>query len=83
MGYGLGVIDSELIGIFGLYVAPTARRSRLGKAMLRRIFQWAGMRRARQAYLQVEANNDPALRLYRGMGLTESYPYWYRVRGKH
>jgi len=41
VGYGLGVIDSELIGIFGLYVVPTTRRSGLGKAMLRRIFQWA------------------------------------------
>jgi len=83
VGYGLGVIDSELIGVFGLYVAPTARKSGLGRAMLRRIFQWAEIRGAARAYLQVEANNDPALRLHRGIGLTESYTYWYRVRGNH
>lgn len=83
VGYGLGVIDSELIGIFGLYVAPTARRSGLGKAMVRWILQWAQSRGATKAYLQVEADNDPALRLYRGMGLTESYSYWYRVQGDH
>ena len=81
VGYGLGVIDSELIGIFGLYVAPTARRSGLGKGMLRRIFQWAEMHGAGRAYLQVEANSDPALRLHQGMGLTEFYTYWYRVHG--
>jgi len=83
VGYGLGVIDSELIGIFGLYVAPTARRSGLGKAMLRWVYQWAQSREATKAYLQVEADNDPALRLYRGMGLIESYSYWYRVQGNH
>ena len=74
MGYGLGVINSELVGVFSLYVAPTARRSGLGRAMLRRIFQWAEMHGSGRTYLQVEANNGPALRLHRGMGLIESYP---------
>ncbi len=64
VGYGLGVIDSKLIGVFGLHVTPTARKSGLGKAMLRRIFQWTEIRGAGRAYLQVEANNDPALRLH-------------------
>ena len=73
-GHGLGVINSELVGVCSLYVAPTARRSGLGKAMLRRIFRWAEMRGSGRAYLQVEANNGPALRLHQGMGLTESYP---------
>ena len=83
MGYGLGVLDSELVGIFGLYVVPAVRRSGLGKTMLRRIFQWAGMRGAKQGYLQVEADNAPAIRLYQGIGWSESYPYWYRVQENH
>lgn len=83
VGYGLGVIDSELVGIFGLYVTSAIRRSGLGVTMLRRIFQWAGMRGAKQGYLQVEADNSPAIKMYRGIGWSESYPYWYRVQGNH
>ncbi len=81
VGYVLGVLDSELVGIFGLYVAPTARGSGLGKAMLQWVLRWARLRGATKAYLQVEAKNDPAIRLYCGMGLAEAYPYWYRVQG--
>ncbi len=83
VGYGLGVLDSELVGIFGLYVAPAIRRSGLGETMLLTILQWARMRGAKQGYLQVEADNAPAIKLYRGIGWSESYPYWYRVRGNH
>ncbi|MFC2105964.1 GNAT family N-acetyltransferase [Candidatus Bipolaricaulota bacterium] len=83
VGYGLGVLDSELIGILGLYVAPAVRRSGVGETMLLTILQWARMRGAKQGYLQVEADNAPAIKLYRGIGWSESYPYWYRVQGNH
>jgi ribosomal protein S18 acetylase RimI-like enzyme len=35
---------------------------------------------ARHAYLQVQAGNEPARRLYRPFGFEERYMYWYRGR---
>ena len=37
-------------------------------------------RGARLAFLQVMANNEPALALQRKYGFSESYRYWYRVQ---
>jgi hypothetical protein len=34
---------------------------------------------ARRSYLQVVAGNVPAESLYRNLGYTVAYPYWYRV----
>ena len=35
---------------------------------------------ARNAYLQVNVENEPARRLYREFGFAERYQYWYRGR---
>ena len=40
--------------------------------------KWARLRGAREAWLQVEADNAPALALYRSLGFDEVYRYHYR-----
>ena len=40
--------------------------------------KWARQRGARDAWLQVEADNAPALALYRSLGFDEVYRYHYR-----
>jgi ribosomal protein S18 acetylase RimI-like enzyme len=40
----------------------------------------ARLRGARIAYLQVTAQNEPALALYRRFGFDTAYDYWYRAR---
>jgi ribosomal protein S18 acetylase RimI-like enzyme len=40
--------------------------------------KWARLRGAREAWLQVEADNEPALGLYRSIGFSEIYRYHYR-----
>jgi GNAT superfamily N-acetyltransferase len=77
---GSVVVEAELAGIFGMITAPGARRrgaaSRIVAALLARA-QAAG---ATTAYLQVEADNAPARRVYSKFGFTDAYAYWYRER---
>jgi ribosomal protein S18 acetylase RimI-like enzyme len=37
-------------------------------------------RGAKYAYLQVQLDNKPALKLYSDIGFKEIYRYWYRVK---
>lgn len=41
--------------------------------------EWAGNRGAERLYLQVEAGNEPARRLYESAGFARSHTYHYRV----
>ena len=60
--------DSEL---FRVAVAPEARRSGLGAALLDAALDRAKARGARRMLLEVRASNEPALALYRKLGFTE------------
>jgi ribosomal protein S18 acetylase RimI-like enzyme len=57
----------------------TSRRGQgFGRRVLLSALKWAQARGARTAWLQVEADNESALGLYRSMGFTEAYRYHYR-----
>ena len=60
------------------------RRANRGGGHGRRIvlaaLKWARLRGAREAWLQVEADNGPATALYRSIGFREAYRYHYRRR---
>lgn len=77
---GLGVRQDRFLGIFDLVVNPRQRRQGCGKAVVEALLAWGKEEGARTAYLQVTAENEPALKLYAGLGFREEYPYWYRVR---
>lgn len=59
----------------------TRRRQGHGSRLVGALLAWAINQGARGACLQVDADNTPALTLYRGMGfLKDLYPYRYRVK---
>ncbi|XVX21236.1 GNAT family N-acetyltransferase [Actinomycetota bacterium] len=68
------------VGLFGLHVDPTHRRQGLGAALTGAVAARARARGIRSLYLQVEADTEPAVALYRGMGLGTHHVYWY-LRG--
>jgi ribosomal protein S18 acetylase RimI-like enzyme len=68
------------VGLFDIVTAAPFRRRGLGTQLILHLLQWGKTNGARRAYLQVMCNNDPALRLYTGLGFREIYQYWYRVR---
>jgi ribosomal protein S18 acetylase RimI-like enzyme len=72
------VHDGDLAGLFEVATAPAARGQGYGRNLVLSALKWARLHGARQAWLQVEASNLPALALYRSLGFEALYPYHYR-----
>ena len=83
LGIGLAVADGAYVGLFDVRVASAARGRGLGRAVTDAMLGWARTRSTADApviaYLQVSAENVPALNLYRSLGFVEAYAYHYRV----
>ena len=76
---GLAVREGRLTGMFDIVTDRTRRRQGFGRALMVGLMSWARDRGASDAYLQVVATNEPAIGLYRELGFTDAYHYWYRV----
>ena len=72
------VHDGDLAGLFEIATGEQERGKGYGRAIVRSALKWARLRGAKSAWLQVEADNKPALKLYRQLGFHETYRYHYR-----
>ena len=79
VGFGLAVLERGAVGLYDLAVAPDHRGAGRGRALVEALLHWAAEAGATTAYLQVRAQNAPALRLYESMGFKVAYGYHYRV----
>jgi ribosomal protein S18 acetylase RimI-like enzyme len=77
---GQHAIEGDLVGLYDIYTVEAARGQGLAGALCVQMLEHARSLGARHAYLQVEARNAPALRLYRRLGFTDGYRYHYRIR---
>jgi ribosomal protein S18 acetylase RimI-like enzyme len=68
----------DLAGLFEIATHPAERRRGHARRLLLSALKWARQRGARHAWLQVEADNQPAIPLYRALGFAEIYRYHYR-----
>ena len=75
---GLAIVDGRWLGLFEIIVAPEERRSGLGRAVTESLLAWGEAEGAKQAYLQVVAENTTAIEFYRQIGFEQAYSYWYR-----
>ena len=80
MACGIAVVESGWVGLFGLVTELDMRRRGLGRRLTKALLESGAAAGAKTAYLQVEADNDPALRLYESLGFRDVYQYWYRVK---
>jgi ribosomal protein S18 acetylase RimI-like enzyme len=72
------VHDGNLAGLFELATDPAVRGQGHAKGLIRSALKWAKSRGAKEAWLQVEADNERAIGLYKAMGFSELYRYHYR-----
>ena len=77
---GLGILQGKFIGLFDIVVDKEARRQGYGKRLIESLLAWGKSEGAETSYLQVVAENEPALQLYAKLGFKEDYRYWYRVK---
>ena len=78
MAAGLGVAEREHVGIFAMRTLESERGRGHASAILRGLASWGASEGALTAYLQVEADNSAAQRLYTRAGFRKVYGYHYR-----
>lgn len=74
---GLAVADGPWVGLFDLVTDPARRREGHGRALIEGLLAWGRRQGAERAYLNVSADNAPAVALYEQLGYREAYRYWY------
>jgi ribosomal protein S18 acetylase RimI-like enzyme len=77
---GLAVAERGHIGLFSIVTEEDMRNRGLGTEVVLHLLNWGKSQGAAHTYLQVMANNAPALHLYGKLGFREVYTYWYRVK---
>lgn len=72
------VHDGDLAGLFEIATDAPQRGQGFGRRVVLSALKWARLRGAKQAWLQVEADNTVARTLYESIGFAEIYRYHYR-----
>jgi GNAT superfamily N-acetyltransferase len=74
---GTACISRDWLSVHGMRTLPHARSQGLGASLLSAFVGMAWQRGVTRAFLQVEADNAPALGLYRRFGFTTAWTYHY------
>lgn len=80
VGIVLGVAEKPFIGIYDLLIDPDYRRLGIGEFITKKMLTYAFNNNLKTMYLQVEAKNLPAVRLYEKLEFQERYRYRYMIK---
>lgn len=80
---GIGVVENGYFGIFNIVTGKAHQRQGFSQLLISGLMNWARSIGAHTAYVQVKAENIPAVALYKKLGYREQYHYWYRVQGEN
>ena len=75
---GQFAVETGLVGLYDIHTRAEARSKGLARQLCGRLLSLAASQGAELAYLQVEADNDPARRVYHHLGFADAYGYHYR-----
>ena len=78
---GLGVVERGWLGIYCMATTTDQRRKGGGTQVLNSLAEWGLSQGADKMYLQVESDNEPAIRLYKraGFEFLYNYKYWKKL----
>jgi ribosomal protein S18 acetylase RimI-like enzyme len=82
IGFGYGVLENNIVGIFDIIIRENKRGNGYGEELVKSLLSRAKTEGATMAYLQVVNENTIAKNLYAKLGFTEKYKYWYRIKTK-
>ena len=77
---GLGILDREYIGLYAIHVHPDYRHRNYARSICQTILKKGRSLGATKSYLQVVDGNEAAIRLYRSLGYSHFYTYWFRAK---
>jgi len=77
---GAGVVERGWVGIFDIATVPEFRRQGHATRLIHHLMHWAKQMSAHSAYLQVAQGNLAAEALYKNLGFSPCYQYWYRAK---
>lgn len=72
--------EGDIAGLFDIVTAEEVRGRGYATALCAQLLNWAWNHGMRVVYLQVTADNAPALAVYRKFGFESCYTYHYRCR---
>ena len=75
----IGVIKNGYFGIFNIVTDKAHQRQGFCQLLISGLMNWAYYLGAHTAYVQVNAENIPALTLYQKLGYKKKYHCWYRA----
>ncbi len=70
--------EAELVGLYDVFTRDDCRGQGLATLLCERLLSLAASDGAKIAYLQVEATNHDARRIYQRLGFADAYGYHYR-----
>lgn len=70
--------EGEMVGLYDVFTAEADRGQGWSTRLCAHLLGMTRQQGARIGYLQVDADNTPALRVYRQLGFTDGYSYHYR-----
>ena len=76
---GQVVVEGSVAGLYDVFTAEAARGRGHGARICRNLLALGRREGATVGYLQVDAGNDVARRLYRRLGFADAYSYHYRT----
>ena len=77
---GLGVVERGWLGVFCVVTRTSFRKKGLATGVMHVLAKWGREQNAEHLYLQVMDDNQPGLNLYRKLGFSRLYQYYYAVK---
>jgi ribosomal protein S18 acetylase RimI-like enzyme len=75
----LAVVEGAVVGLYDVVTAEAARGRGHAERVCRHLLAFATVQGATVGYLQVDAANETARRIYRRLGFADGYSYHYRT----